>query len=171
MISLTIPRDLERILERTVPKGSLSEDGRLPLATDRMLVQQDIEKSRSRSGECPWPCIHLLWDLHPAVEWMNYKLLVNFGRAEAPVVTLKGVLHPGELVFLMQGEIPNRKGQPVVHSWFGVRFESGKFTGIEPLETFLERTGFHRKEFANPSPPARPDSSQNSVGRSRPPRA
>jgi hypothetical protein len=64
---------------------------------------------------------------------------------------LKGVLAPQELVFLLQGETPNRKGQPVVHRWFGVRFESGKFTGIEPLELFLERTGFHRTEFANPA--------------------
>jgi superfamily II DNA or RNA helicase len=149
MISLTIPRDLERILKRTVPKGSLPEDGRLHLTSDSKLVQQDIENSRS--GDRTWPQIHLLWDLHPAVEWLNYKLLVNFGRAEAPVVTLEGVLQRGELVFLMQGEIPNRKGQPVVHSWFGVRFESGKFTGIEPLEAFLHRTGFHRKQFANPA--------------------
>jgi hypothetical protein len=150
MVSLTLPRDLERSLKRSLPKGTLPDDGRLHLSSDTKLVQEEIRKTRN-SNDRLWPQIHLLWDLHPAVEWLNYKLLVNFDRAQAPVITLKGVLAPQELVFLMQGETPNRKGQPVVHRWFGVRFESGKFTGIEPLEQFLERTGFHRTEFANPA--------------------
>jgi len=149
MVSMTLPRDLERSLKRLLPKGALPDDGRLHLTSDAKLVQEEIRKTRS--GERLWPQIHLLWDLHPAVEWLNYKLLVNFDRAQAPVVTLKSILDRQELVFLMQGETPNRKGQPVIHRWFGVRFESGKFAGIEPLEHFLERTGFHRTEFANPA--------------------
>jgi superfamily II DNA/RNA helicase len=151
MVNLTLPRDLERTLKRTVPKGSLPEDGRLHLTMHRQLVQEEIR--RTRAGEQLWPHVHLLWDLHPAVEWLNYKLLVNFDRAQAPVVTLKGVLNPQEIVFLMQGEIPNRKGQPVVHRWFGVRFDTGVFAGIEEMPALLERTGFHRKEFANPALP------------------
>jgi hypothetical protein len=51
----------------------------------------------------------------------------------------------------MQGEIPNRKGQAVVHSWFGVRFASGAFQGIEELPDFLKRTGFGQRSFPNPS--------------------
>lgn len=149
MVSLTLPRDLERSLKRALPKGALPEDGRLHLTSDTKLVQEEIRKTRS--GERLWPQVHLLWDLHPAVEWLNYKLLVNFDRAQAPVITLKGVLASQEIVFLMQGETPNRKGQAVVHRWFGVRFESGKFTGIEALDPFLERTGFHRTEFPNPA--------------------
>jgi Helicase conserved C-terminal domain len=149
MVSLTMPRDLERTLKRALPKGALPDDARLHLTSDAKLVQEEIRKTHA--GERLWPQIHLLWDLHPAVEWLNYKLLVNFDRAQAPVLTLKGILNPQELVFLMQGETPNRKGQPVVHRWFSVRFESGQFTGIEPLESFLERTSFHRSEFANPA--------------------
>jgi hypothetical protein len=69
----------------------------------------------------------------------------------APVVTLRGVLAPQELVFLMQGEIPNRKGQVIVHSWFGVRFERGACAGIEEFPAFLDRTGFDRQPFPNPA--------------------
>jgi len=156
MLSLTIPKDLERMLKRLTPKGSLPGEGRLNLTTDRKLVQQEIQ--RARKSPNLWPQIHLLWDLHPAMEWLNYKLLVNFGRAVAPLVTLRGVLDRQEIVFLMQGEIPNRKGQPVVHSWFGVRFKSGRFTGIEELGSLLQRTGFHEKEFPNPS--NQPDATQ-----------
>jgi superfamily II DNA/RNA helicase len=156
MLNITLPRDLERSLKRALPKGSLPDDGRLHLTANRKLVQEEIRKARA--GEQRWPHIHLLWDLHPAVEWLNYKLLVNFDRAQAPVVTLKGILKPHEIVFLMQGEIPNRKGQPVVHRWFGVRFETGKFAAIEELESFLQRTGFHIRQVANPAIP--PDTIQ-----------
>jgi hypothetical protein len=51
----------------------------------------------------------------------------------------------------MQGEIPNRKGQAVVHSWFGVRFASGAFQGIEELPELLKRTRFGQRSFPNPS--------------------
>jgi hypothetical protein len=66
-------------------------------------------------------------------------------------VTLHGVLAPQELVFLMQGEIPNRKGQAVVHSWFGVCFDHGACAGVEEIPAFLERTGFARQLFPNPA--------------------
>lgn len=85
------------------------------------------------------------------MEWLNYHLLVNFGRAQVPVVTLRGALAPQEFVFLMQGEIPNRRGQAVVHSWFGVRFDRGACAGIEELWAFLERSGFDRQPFPNPA--------------------
>jgi hypothetical protein len=148
MVSLTVPKDLERTLKRVLPRGAMPEDGRLRLSSDRRLLQQKIKELRS--GERRWPEVHLLWDLHPAVEWLNYKLLVNFERGHAPVITLKGVLVKDELVFLLEGEIPNRKGQPVVHRWFGVRYERGKFAGVEELPSFLERTQFHHKEYPNP---------------------
>jgi ERCC4-related helicase len=149
MVSLTPPKDLERTLKRLLPRGALPDDGRLHLSTDRRRVQEEIVNARA--GERLWPKVQLLWDLHPAMEWLNYHLLVNFGRAQAPVVTLRGALAPQELVFLMQGEIPNRKGQAVVHSWFGVRFDRGAFAGIEELPAFLDRTGFDRQQFPNPA--------------------
>ncbi|HEY6342764.1 MAG TPA: DEAD/DEAH box helicase [Bryobacteraceae bacterium] len=149
MVSFTIPKDLERTLKRALPEDALPEDGRLHLTADRKRVQQEIAKARA--GERLWPEVCLLWDLNPAMEWLNYRLLVKFGRAQAPVVTLRGALGPREIVFLMQGEIPNRKGQAVVHSWFGVRFDCGSFKGIEELQAFLARTGLAKKCFSNPA--------------------
>jgi len=151
LIAITIPKDLRASLKRNAPKGSLPDGDRLLLTTDRKLVQKSIDDARKvKSGGHEWPRIQLLWDLHPAVEWLNYKLLLKFQRKEAPVITLAGALRTSEIVFLMQGEIPNRKGQPVVHSWFGVRFLDGKNLGIEELPAFLERTGFNRRTFSNP---------------------
>lgn len=148
MISLTVPKDLAFTLKRVLPKGAFADDGILRLTTNRNLVQEEIRRARAAEGE--WPQIHLLWDLHPALEWLNYKLLVSFERGQAPVVTLRKVLAPDEVVFLMEGEIPNRQGQPVIQSWFGVRFVSGQYRSTEDLPAFLKRTGFDRKQFSNP---------------------
>jgi hypothetical protein len=149
LVSLTPPKILERTLKRVLPRGALPDDDRLHLSTDRRRVQDEIVNARA--GERLWPRVHLLWDLHPAMEWLNYHLLVNFGRAQAPVVTLRGALALQELVFLMQGEIPKRQGQAIVHSWFGVRFDRGACAGIEELPAFLERSGFARQPFPNPA--------------------
>lgn len=149
MVSFTTPKDLERTLKRALPHGAFPENSRLNLTTNRKAVQQEIAKTRA--GERLWPQVHLLWDLHPAMEWLNFRLLVSFGRAQAPVATLRGALAPTEIVFLMQGEIPNRKGQAIVHSWFGVRFNQGAFSGIEELPQLLARTGFDRTPFPNPA--------------------
>jgi hypothetical protein len=49
----------------------------------------------------------------------------------------------------MQGEIPNQKGHPAVHEWFGVRYERGVFAGTLTLDAWLSRTQFATKVFAN----------------------
>src|SRR5262249_30652275 len=96
-----------------------------------------------------WPRFHLLWDLHPVMEWLNDTVLTAFGRHEAPVITLPRGLQPGEVVFLTTGLIPNRKGQPLIHRWFGIRFLHGQFQTIEYLPEMLERTGLGRMTIPN----------------------
>src|SRR5712692_7737732 len=78
MVSLSVPKDLARTLKRALPNGALPDNGRMHLTTDRKRVQEEIVKTPA--GERLWPEVHLLWDLHPAMEWLNYRLLVNFGR-------------------------------------------------------------------------------------------
>ena len=149
LINVTLNEDLRRMFRRALPKDAIPASGRIHLTTDRQFVQTEIRKARE--GEQRWPEAHLLWDLHPVVEWLNYKLLVNFARAEAPVVTLRGVLDRGEVLFLMQGEIPDRKAQPVVHSWFAVHFNGGVYKGILPFDAFIDRTRFGSAVYPNPS--------------------
>jgi hypothetical protein len=65
------------------------------------------------------------------------------------VVTLPA-LDRGELLYLIQGEIPNRKAQPVVHDWCAVRFTGGALAGTLTLADFLQRTGFADRAWPNP---------------------
>lgn len=61
-------------------------------------------------------------------------------------------LEAGEVVMVLQGTIPNRKGMPVVQEWVAVRFlGSGlKVAGVEPFQAVAERLQLGRKAYANP---------------------
>ena len=72
MISLTINEDLRRVF-RFLPREVVPEDSRLHLTADRMLVKKAIKDNRAQ--EQTWPDVHLLWDLHPVMEWLNFKLI------------------------------------------------------------------------------------------------
>lgn len=146
LTTITINQDLRRIF-RSLPAESLPVDGRLHLTTDPALVKKAIKDSRAQ--ESRWPEVHLLWNLHPIMEWLNFKLMVAFGRTNAPLIRLHTV-PPNERLFLLQGEIPNRQGQPVIHEWFAVCFEGMVPKGILPLSEFLDRTKFHKEQFPNP---------------------
>jgi hypothetical protein len=147
LVTLTLNDDLRRVF-RALPAESLPEDGRLHFTTDRERVKKAIKDSRAEENK--WPNMHLLWDLHPFMEWLNFKLMVAFSRREAPAVRLTETLTEGESLFFMQGEIPNQKGQPVVHEWFAVRFERQRNCGVLTLDEFLKRTQLHTRVYPNP---------------------
>ena len=147
LVTVTVNDDLRRTF-RALPGEAIPEDGRLHLTTNRERVKKAIKDSRAEDSN--WPNVHLLWDLHPVMEWLNFKLMVAFGRKQAPAIRLAGALSPGESLFLIQGEIPNRKGQPVIHEWFAVHFEGQRYAGVLPLEDILRRTQLGTRAYPNP---------------------
>jgi hypothetical protein len=147
MVTITVNEDLRRAF-RALPREAIPEDGRLHLTTNRDRVKRAIKDSRAE--ESNWPHIHLLWDLHPVMEWLNFKLMVAFGRKQAPAVRMAGTLVAGESLFLIQGEIPNRKGQPVIHEWFAVHFDGHRNAGVLPLQNFLKRTQLNTRTYPSP---------------------
>jgi hypothetical protein len=107
--------------------------------------------AQARKEEHAWPALQYLWPLHPAVEWVNDKVLAVFRRHEAPVLTLPaGMLRPNETVFVVSGLIPNRRRHPLVHRWFCARFLGQREDGLEPFDALLARTGLGRREIPNP---------------------
>lgn len=145
-IDLAMPEELKHRFDY-LPSEISPDDNLLILSADKVAVMKEI--ARCRKEEKAWPLIHYLWPLNPVVEWLNDKVTAAFGRHEAPVVKLKGKLAPGETVFVISGLIPNRKGHPLVHEWFGAKFRDGHFEGIEPFADLLSRTGLGRREFPN----------------------
>ena len=147
LVTLTVNDDLRRVF-RALPGEALPEDGRIHFTTSRERVKKAIKDSRAE--ESNWPDVHLLWDLHPVMEWLNFKLMVAFGRKQAPAMRLAGTLASGESLFLIQGEIPNKKGQPVIHEWFAIRFRGSVTSVCLPLQDFLKLTQLDKRTYPNP---------------------
>jgi hypothetical protein len=145
-LTLYPPEDLQVRYDYLPPE--LRRDGdAIKLTTDRRRVMQALDASRDREGA--WPEWELLWELHPVSEWLDDRVLARLSRHEAPVLVLPGHLAAGEAIVLLQGIVSNRRGQPVIVDWFGVRFERGELTGTEPLSAILARVPL-RSGVANP---------------------
>ena len=99
-----------------------------------------------RKGE--WPEEQLFWELHPVMDWLLDKLLVRFGRHEAPVIWSKDMIGPHP-IFLIQGVLSNRRSQPLINDWFGVQETGKKQWTVLSFEDVLGATGF-KQGLANP---------------------
>ncbi len=146
-IFLTAPSDLKYRLRYTLPKEIWPDDDIFVLSADQQSIQEEIK--RSRKEEHAWPGIHYLWHQNPIIEWINDKVVANFGRHEAPVICLHDQLNNGETVFIITGLIPNQKGHPLIHHWLGVIFQDQQFQKIETFENIIKRTGLGKKLFPN----------------------
>ncbi|MFF3275209.1 SNF2-related protein [Streptomyces chrestomyceticus] len=104
---------------KALPPSYLKEQRvaeRMLVTFDRALAQRKLTEARDSSTSM-WPEVSFLTDIHPVVEWLTDKVLVEFGRQEAPVITTPHVDGP---VFLVQGIHSNALGRPTVVRWMAV---------------------------------------------------
>ena len=153
-VNFAVPLNMKRELEqrfRFLPREIWPESGEFTLSADRAAIMNEIK--RTRKEEDTWPKLQLLWDLHPVMRWLTDKLLAIFGRQQASVLTLSDKLKVGETIFILYGIIPNRKSQPLIASWMGVRFLSGQFDAVMDFQDILARTELDRNKIPNQSRP------------------
>lgn len=136
--TLVAPDDLRRRCE-FMPQEAVPGDWNFRLTTDRQRVMKAIADARKRKGE--WPQEQLFWELHPVMEWLLDKLLVQFGRHEAPVI-LTPQLPQGQPIFLFQGVLSNKRSQPVISEWFGVQAQGKKQWQALGFDEVLTQTRF-----------------------------
>lgn len=130
------PEDLRRRCE-FIPREAIPSNWTFKLTTDRKRVMKAIAEARKREGE--WPQEQLFWELHPLMDWLVDKLLVRFGRHEAPVLVTPKIAS-GQQIFLFQGVLSNRRSQPVICEWFGIQ-PDGKSWKVLSLKETLQTTG------------------------------
>ncbi len=131
---------------KMLPREVIPKDWHFKLTNDLELISQEIKNSRK--NESAWSDIHYLWEQHPLLEWIKDKLLSNFDRLQAPVLKLN-TLKSDELIYLISGLIPNKKAQPVINEWVGVKFKNNKFSSTITLEEVFEQTQIASKRFPN----------------------
>ena len=146
-VNFTVPKEFESRL-KTLPVEGIPENKAFILSSNRKAVQDEI--ARCRKEEKAWPQIQLLWGMHPLLEWANDKLTSSFRRNQAPYITIGDKMQSGESIFLTFGLIPNLRGQPVIHSWFGLHFQGANFQGRLSLEEVMQKTGFGKEALSNP---------------------
>ncbi|GGQ00536.1 DEAD/DEAH box helicase [Streptosporangium pseudovulgare] len=116
MLAFDPPKDLVHRLS-ALPSSYLRTHDvrrRMKVTFDRALARRKLDEARRT--KTMWPDITYLSDLHPLVEWLTDKVLVQLGRQRAPVV-IAGVTEP---TFLIQGIYSNRRGRPTVVEWMAV---------------------------------------------------
>ena len=139
-ITLTPPDDLEYRF-RFLPPEISPQDGSLVLTADKQRFEEEIR--RSRQDENAWPKLHYLWPQHPAIQWLQDRLLAQVARHSAPVLALPEspqvtkAMQGADSVFLVSGLIPNRKAHPVIWQWFAVRCSAGAVLDAQPAEDWL----------------------------------
>ena len=138
MFILPAPDDLRRRCE-FIPQEAIPADWLFHLTTDRGRVMEAIAEARKRSGE--WPFTQLFWELHPVMEWLIDKLLVRFGRHEAPLI-VSPKLAGRDSLFLWQGVVSNQRSQPVIVDWFAAAVQEDRVEGFLSLAETLSQVGF-----------------------------
>lgn len=150
ILSLIAPDDLKDRF-RYLPNEIWPDKGEFILTADVAAYQDEID--RSRNDEHAWPKYHYLWRKHPAIEWLQDRMLGNTGRHEALVMGLNSDLDDNQSIFLASALIPNRKANPVIWSWYAVHCEGDRVASIEPLDELLNRLDLGGKPRPNTSNP------------------
>ena len=144
-IDLSLPaenwkRILKRLPQEIHPRQN--DAGQMwSLCADKNVINEEIIQCRSEENR--WPRKHLLWEQHPALVWMQDRLLNSFGLHQASCVHLQH-LKANERIVVGSAVIPNRKGQPLIERWFGMQYLDGQFNQALDIESLIAHTQFTR---------------------------
>jgi len=124
-LTFTAPDDL-RLRCQFMPREAIPDHWEFLLTADRERIQEAIAEARklAKQDEPVWPEYQLLWELHPAMQWLLDKVMCRFLRHEAPII-IAPKLGKGKSAFLFQGILSNKRSQPVIADWFALP-QSGK---------------------------------------------
>ncbi len=148
IITLTAPRDLQARLKVTLPLEVRDDNHRYALCAHKSRIAQAIEMARqAKADEESWPSLHYLWPQHPIMDWLSDRVLTAFGRHRAPVIQCPQ-LAVGEQAFMLMGQIPNRKGQPLLVEW-QVAVNVGGAWSLQAFPDFVSRTKLRANSLAN----------------------
>lgn len=141
-VSFQPPADLERLLVRELSSEMRPNDNVYSLSADPKVVERAITAARDTDA---WPTIHYLWPLHPVAQWLDYKVLAAFKRQQAPVMRVGRGLEVGEAFVILLAQYPNRRGQPMLTEWLGIKVSAqGQVEAVATLDEVMQRTGLQQ---------------------------
>jgi superfamily II DNA or RNA helicase len=136
--SLKPPADLMKRFA-ALPQSYLSEQAivdRLRMTANPVVAARKLDEAR-QAEDSQWPVVGYLSPLHPLVDWLVDKVLVGFGRDEAPIL----MAQVDEPTFCVQGMWSNGRGRPQLVEWLAIGLKPGGHHEINDLFEVLERAG------------------------------
>jgi superfamily II DNA or RNA helicase len=146
-------RELNAILYDLPEEARPKVGGNFKLTTDKELVQKAIADARKKKGT--WAEFQMLYELHPAIRYYMTKLEASVDKNVALVARLRQL--PADTAwFVMQGQVSNKLGQPVVADFFAVNLHlDGRLAGRTlPLEDFVARFKLQERLYTEDIPVA-----------------
>lgn len=149
-LDIKITDDMRRRLSALVPDEALPEGDTLRVSDDKKFCMEIMRESmQNNMAETAWPKTQYLWPLHPILSWVNDKAGLLYGRGEAPIMGIPGMLDEGELIFVVAGSIPNLKSTPLVDEWFGLLYQNGKYVKTLTMDEVIQKTKISNMSIPN----------------------
>lgn len=149
-ISIKLSDELKRKLEKVLPDEAMPSDGIMRLSPDVDFCKKEMARCMANTlSEAAWPKTGFLWKLHPLFSWINDKAGILYRRGEVPFLALEGGIDKDELIYIVEGQIPNRNSVSVVDEWFALRYVEGKYAGILTLPEAIGRMHLSADKLAN----------------------
>ena len=149
-LDIKITDDMRRRLSALVPDEALPEGDTLRVSDDKKFCMEMMRESmKNNMAETAWPKTQYLWPLHPILSWVNDKAGLLYGRGEAPIMGIPGMLDEGELIFVVTGSIPNLKSTPLVDEWFGLLYQNGQYAKTLTMDEVIQKTKISNMSIPN----------------------
>lgn len=136
ILELNNSKELDKILYDLPPESKPKVNEIFKLTTDKDLVQKAIENARKKTNE--WAEFQILFDLHPAIKYFMTKLEASVPKNEALSAKLSTKLPTNSAWYVLQGQISNNLGQPVISDFFVIGVSEDKVQDCLPILEFLE---------------------------------
>ena len=140
-LNIKLTDELKKKLEKVLPDEAMPSDGIMRLSPDVDFCKKEMQRCMANAiSEVAWPATGFLWRLHPLFSWINDKAGILYRRGEVPFIALPNGISSKEMLFIVEGQIPNRNSTSVVDEWFALSYIDGKYNGVLSLPEVFGKT-------------------------------
>lgn len=136
-LELNNTKELDKILYDLPPESKPNINDVFKLTIDKDKVQEAIEDARKKKGD--WAEFQILYDLHPAIKYYMTKLEASVPKSEALAAKLSAKLPKNTSWYVLQGQVSNNLGQPVISDFFVVGISNDEVINSFSINDFIDK--------------------------------
>ena len=149
-LNIKLTDELKKKLEKVLPDEAIPSDGIMRLSPDVDFCKKEMTRCMANTlSEVAWPATGFLWKLHPLFSWINDKAGILYRRGEVPFIALADGISSREMLFIVEGQIPNRNSTSVVDEWFALSYIDGKYNGVLTMPDVIGKTHLTQDKLPN----------------------